>query len=35
MAKRKSAKRTHVSPGVYYKETELEYSTKILIYLPT
>ena len=30
MAKRKSAKRTHVSPGVYYKETELEYSTKSL-----
>ena len=29
MAK-KSTKRTHVSPGVYYKETELQYATKSL-----
>lgn len=30
MAKKSSSRRTHVSPGVYYKETELTYSTKSL-----
>lgn len=30
MAKRSSTRRTHVSPGIYYKETEVKYSTKSL-----
>lgn len=30
MAKRSSTRRTHVSPGIYYKETEIPYATKSL-----
>lgn len=30
MAKKSSTRRTHVSPGMYYKETELQYATKSL-----
>ena len=30
MAKRKSSKRVHSAPGVYFKETEVKYSTKSL-----
>lgn len=30
MAKKSSTRRTHVSPGIYYKETELQYATKSL-----
>lgn len=30
MAKKSSTRRAHVSPGIYYKETELQYATKSL-----
>jgi len=30
MAKRSSSRRAHVSPGIYYKETEVQYATKSL-----
>ena len=30
MVKKSNTRRAHVSPGIYYKETELPYSTKSL-----
>ena len=30
MAKRNNTRRTHASPGLYYKETVLDYSTQSL-----